>query len=179
MVAIEPRAEPVEILMKIKGSLRHKAEVDANRITIETSGDEVIRSSILRSWLERHEAELAAWSEPAGTKVEDRFVVAPPLACAFFAEPAQANLACDLDSGQRSLGLLYLSSPPDHLVEATLSPQQRDWSGSLSSSGDKHASTHSRRRDHNCGFQQHWYRRRPNGTRHRTGRLDTIAGADG
>ena len=38
MVAIEPRAEPVEILMKIKGLLGHKAEVDANRITIETSG---------------------------------------------------------------------------------------------------------------------------------------------
>ena len=64
--------------MKIKESLRHKAEVDANRITIETSGDEVIRSGILRSRLERHEAELAAWSEPAVTKVEDRFVVAHP-----------------------------------------------------------------------------------------------------
>jgi BON domain-containing protein len=97
VVAIEPRAEPAEILMKY-------AEVDANRITIETNGDEVILSGIVRSWLERHEAELAGWSEPAVTKVEDRFVVAAPLASAFFAEPAEANLARDLDGGQRSIG---------------------------------------------------------------------------
>jgi len=39
----------------------------------------VILSGIVRSWLERHEAELAAWSEPGVTKVEDRFVGAPSL----------------------------------------------------------------------------------------------------
>jgi hypothetical protein len=38
----------------------------------------VILSGIVRSWLDRHDAELAAWSEPAVTKVENRFVVAHP-----------------------------------------------------------------------------------------------------
>ena len=65
-------------LEEIQEALRHTAEVDAHRITIETSGSEVILSGIVRSWLERHEAERVAWSEPGVTRVEDRIVVAYP-----------------------------------------------------------------------------------------------------
>ena len=63
--------------MKIKESLRHKAEVDANRITIETHGSEVILKGTVRSWIEREEAERVAWSAPGITHVEDRIVVSP------------------------------------------------------------------------------------------------------
>ena len=38
------------------------------------------------------------------------------------AEPALANLACDLDGDQRSLRFLLLSSPPDHAVRAICRP---------------------------------------------------------
>ena len=78
MIAIEPRARPAEIQNKIQQAFRRNAEVDANRIVVETNGSEVILSGTVRSWLERHEAERVAWSAPGVTKVEDRIVVAHP-----------------------------------------------------------------------------------------------------
>lgn len=78
MIAVKPRADPIGIWKKIQEALRRNAEVDANRITVETNGSEVILSGTVRSWLERHEAERVAWSAPGVTKVEDRIVVAHP-----------------------------------------------------------------------------------------------------
>jgi osmotically-inducible protein OsmY len=51
--------------------------VDANRITVETYGSEVILKGTVRSWIEREEAERVAWSAPGVTRVEDRIVVSP------------------------------------------------------------------------------------------------------
>jgi osmotically-inducible protein OsmY len=78
MIAVKPRAEPAEIWKKIHEALKRDAEVDANRALVETNRSEVILSGTVRSWLERHEAERAAWSAPGVTKVEDRIVVAHP-----------------------------------------------------------------------------------------------------
>jgi osmotically-inducible protein OsmY len=78
MIAVKPRAEPADIWKKIQEALKRNAEVDANRIMIETNGSEVILSGTVRSWLERHEAERVAWSMPGVTRVEDRIVVAHP-----------------------------------------------------------------------------------------------------
>jgi osmotically-inducible protein OsmY len=78
MIAVKPRAEPADIWKEIQEALKRNAEVDANRIVIETNGSEVILSGTVRSWLERCEAERLAWSAPGVTKVEDRIVVAHP-----------------------------------------------------------------------------------------------------
>jgi osmotically-inducible protein OsmY len=78
MIALKPRAEPTDIWNKIQEALKRNAEVDANRIIVETNGSEVILSGTVRSWLERHEAERVAWSAPGVTNVEDRIVVAHP-----------------------------------------------------------------------------------------------------
>jgi osmotically-inducible protein OsmY len=78
MIALKPRAEPTDIWNKIQEALKRNAEVDANRIIVETNGSEVILSGTVRSWLERHEAERVAWSAPGVTNVEDRIAVAHP-----------------------------------------------------------------------------------------------------
>jgi osmotically-inducible protein OsmY len=78
MIAVEPRAKPADIWQKIQEALKRNAEVDANRVTVETDGSEVILSGTVHSWTERHEAERVAWSAPGVTKVEDRIVVAHP-----------------------------------------------------------------------------------------------------
>jgi osmotically-inducible protein OsmY len=78
MIAVEPRTMPADIWQKIQEALKRNAEVDANRVTVETDGSEVILSGTVRSWVERHEAERVAWSVPGVTKVEDHIVVAHP-----------------------------------------------------------------------------------------------------
>ena len=76
-ILLRPRAEPTEVKRKIQEALRRSAEVDANRIEVEARGGEVILKGTVRSWIEREEAERAAWAAPGVTKVEDRIVVAP------------------------------------------------------------------------------------------------------
>lgn len=76
-IALKPHIEPTELKRKIQEAFRRNAEVDANRITIEARGGEVILRGSVRSWTEREEAERIAWSAPGVTKVEDQIVVAP------------------------------------------------------------------------------------------------------
>jgi osmotically-inducible protein OsmY len=76
-IFLKPRAAPTEVKRKIQEALRRSAEVDANRIEVEARGSEVILKGTVRSWIEREEAERAAWAAPGVTKVEDRIVVSP------------------------------------------------------------------------------------------------------
>ena len=66
-----------DIQRKIQEAFKRNAEVDANRITVEANGGEVILKGTVRSWIEREEAERVAWSAPGITRVEDRIVVSP------------------------------------------------------------------------------------------------------
>jgi osmotically-inducible protein OsmY len=77
LIQIRPRAQPSEIQRKIQEAFRRNAEIDANRITVEAHGGEVVLKGTVRSWIEREEAERAAWAAPGVTKVEDRIVVSP------------------------------------------------------------------------------------------------------
>jgi osmotically-inducible protein OsmY len=77
VITVKPKVEPSELKRKIQEAFKRNAEVDANRIEVETSGSEVILKGTVRSWIEREEAERVAWSAPGITHVEDRIVVSP------------------------------------------------------------------------------------------------------
>jgi osmotically-inducible protein OsmY len=77
LITLKPRAEPYEIKKKIMDAFKRNAEVDGNRIVVETNGGEVVLKGTVRSWIEREEAERIAWSAPGVTRVEDRIIVAP------------------------------------------------------------------------------------------------------
>jgi osmotically-inducible protein OsmY len=77
LVQLKPHAEPSEIKKRIQEAFRRSAELDANRIIVETHGSEVVLKGTVRSWAEREEAERAAWAAPGVTKVEDHIVVSP------------------------------------------------------------------------------------------------------
>ena len=77
VISVNPKVEPTDIKRKILDAFKRNAEVDANRITIETNGSEVILKGTVRSWIEREEAERVAWSAPGVTFVDDRIVVSP------------------------------------------------------------------------------------------------------
>ena len=77
LITLKPKVAPSEIKQKIEEAFRRSAEVDANRITVEANGSEIILKGTVRSWAERQEAERAAWAAPGVTKVENRIVISP------------------------------------------------------------------------------------------------------
>src|ERR1700732_1090342 len=77
VISVKPKMEPSELKRKIVEAFKRNAEVDANRITVEANGSEVILKGTVRSWIEREEAERVAWSAPGITRVDDRIVVSP------------------------------------------------------------------------------------------------------
>jgi osmotically-inducible protein OsmY len=77
LIQLKPAVQPADIQRKIQDAFKRSAEVDANRITVEAKGSEVILKGTVRSWIEREEAERVAWSAPGVTHVEDRIVVSP------------------------------------------------------------------------------------------------------
>jgi osmotically-inducible protein OsmY len=77
LIQLKPAIEPTGIQRKIQEAFKRSAEVDADRITVEAKGSEVILKGTVRSWIEREEAERVAWSAPGVTHVEDRIVVSP------------------------------------------------------------------------------------------------------
>ena len=77
VIQLKPAVQPTDIQRKIQQAFKRSAEVDADRITVEAKGSEVILKGTVRSWIEREEAERVAWSAPGVTHVEDRIVVSP------------------------------------------------------------------------------------------------------
>ena len=75
LIKVKPRVAPTEIKRQIEEAFRRGAEIDAERITVEANGSEVILHGTVRSWAERQEAERAAWAAPGVTKVDNRIVV--------------------------------------------------------------------------------------------------------
>jgi osmotically-inducible protein OsmY len=76
-ILLKPRAQPSEIKRKIQDALLRSAEVDANHIVVEADGSVVTLKGTVRSWIEREEAERAAWSAPGVTSVVDQITVQP------------------------------------------------------------------------------------------------------
>jgi osmotically-inducible protein OsmY len=79
LIRLKPRAtpSPTEIKHKIEEAFRRSALVDANRVTVEASGGEVMLRGTVRSWAERQEAERAAWAAPGVIRVDNRITVSP------------------------------------------------------------------------------------------------------
>jgi osmotically-inducible protein OsmY len=76
-IELKPRAQPSEIKRKIQEAFRRNAEVDSNRIIVEADGSVVTLKGTVRSWVEREEAERAAWAAPGVVNVVDQIVVSP------------------------------------------------------------------------------------------------------
>lgn len=77
-IAIKPKpVSTVEVLHKIEDALRRNAEVDARRITVSAKDGQVHLYGSVRSWVEREEAEHAAWAAPGVSDVVDHISVIP------------------------------------------------------------------------------------------------------
>ncbi|MEA2780395.1 MAG: hypothetical protein QOK29_1939 [Rhodospirillaceae bacterium] len=76
-IRLRPKWEPAEIKRKIEEAFQRSAVIEAERITVEADGGDVIVRGTVRSWAEREEAERIAWAAPGVRNVENQITVSP------------------------------------------------------------------------------------------------------
>ena len=76
LIKVKPHVSPVQVQVKIENALRRTAELDARQIRVDVRDDKVILRGSVRSWLERSEAERAAWAAPGVRVVQDDITIA-------------------------------------------------------------------------------------------------------
>lgn len=77
LIKVKPRVSPTEVKSRIEEAIKRHAEMEARRVSVETQDGTVILRGTVRSWIEREEAERAAWAAPGVRMVEDQITVEP------------------------------------------------------------------------------------------------------
>jgi osmotically-inducible protein OsmY len=78
LITVKPAVKPQNVRTMIEETFKREAVLDARNIEVEVSGTEVTLRGTVRSWLERHEAEKAAWTAPGVTAVHNYITVESP-----------------------------------------------------------------------------------------------------
>lgn len=74
-ITVSPSSSTPGVKEKIEAALRRSAEIDAQRITVETRDGKVTLRGQVRSWTELRQVQRAAWAAPGVTAVDNDLVV--------------------------------------------------------------------------------------------------------
>jgi osmotically-inducible protein OsmY len=70
-INVKPAVSISDVKGQIEKALKRAAEVDAKKIIVETHGNQVVLRGNVKSWVEREEAEHAAWAAPGVANVQN------------------------------------------------------------------------------------------------------------
>jgi osmotically-inducible protein OsmY len=75
LITLKGKVTTREVKKRIVAALHRNAQIDADHISVDTSGSKVVLRGVVRSWAERDEAQRAAWAAPGVTDVDNRITV--------------------------------------------------------------------------------------------------------
>ena len=74
-IGIKPAAQAYDVRASIEDAIERNARLDSRHISVEAKGNKVVLGGKVRSWLEREEAQIAAFSSPGVTSVDNNITV--------------------------------------------------------------------------------------------------------
>jgi osmotically-inducible protein OsmY len=76
-IALTPRVPALHTADGIRSAIIRNAQLEGQTIDVAAAGDKVTLSGTVRSWAQRRQADLAAWSSPDVSEVYNHIVVKP------------------------------------------------------------------------------------------------------